>query len=274
MLKTSVPCGLLARAFAVAIAIVAPAWADADATTHQIYEAAESGNLTEAQRMMDQVLHDHPKSGKAHYVAAELYARAGNLSMARQELDTARLLEPGLPFAKAASVRALERQLSGVQPVRARSWTEGPSFLWTVVLAIVAGVGVVWLTTRRRPSPAAVYSQPVGVYPQSQGGALAPAGVPAAQGSAPAPNAASGMGSGIASGLASGLAVGAGVVAGEALARHFVDGDGRESAPPLVASQPVDDPQNADLGGPDFGVTDASSWDDDDATKSDDSDWS
>jgi hypothetical protein len=68
------------------------------------------------------------------------------------------------------------------------------------------------------------------------------------------------MGSGIAGGLASGLAVGAGVVAGEELARHFLDRDGNPVPAPSGNEYPSN--PNADMGGNDFGLNDASSWDD------------
>src|ERR1700761_7626120 len=95
-----------------ALVFAGPVLAQADPTLHQIYEAAQAGNLTQAQQMVDQVLRDHPKSAKAHYVAAELYAREGKFPSARQELGTAQTLEPGLPFARADAVRALQREVS------------------------------------------------------------------------------------------------------------------------------------------------------------------
>jgi hypothetical protein len=49
--------------------------------------------------MMIRVLHDHPKSAKAHYVAAEVNAASGNFALGRQELRIAQELAPGLPFA-------------------------------------------------------------------------------------------------------------------------------------------------------------------------------
>src|SRR5271166_5764570 len=71
--------------------------ADADPTVHQIYEAATTGHLDQAQQMMDQVLRHHPNSSKAHFVQAELYAREGKTGLARAELKRAEELKPGLP---------------------------------------------------------------------------------------------------------------------------------------------------------------------------------
>ena len=65
-----------------ALACSAPAFAANDPTIGQVYEAANSGHLDEAQQMMSQVLRDHPQSARAHYVAAEVYARAGDSARA------------------------------------------------------------------------------------------------------------------------------------------------------------------------------------------------
>ena len=53
----------------------------------QIHDAATSGHLDQAQQMITQVFaNTHPSSGKAHYVQAEIYAKEGNIPMARAEL--------------------------------------------------------------------------------------------------------------------------------------------------------------------------------------------
>jgi hypothetical protein len=75
---------------------------------HQIYQAAEAGKLNEAQTMMQEVLKAHPKSGKAHFVEAELLAKQGQHQNAKAELATAELLAPGLPFAKPEAVKNLK----------------------------------------------------------------------------------------------------------------------------------------------------------------------
>jgi uncharacterized protein len=260
----------------LAIAFAAPVLADNDPSLSQVYQEARTGHLSQAQRMMDQVLRDHPRSAKAHFVTAELYAAAGNPSMARQELNIAEALDPGLPFATPASVRALQRDLSHARgaralPVRAPS---NSSLQWgTVALVIIAGVGVLLFILRRR-SPTA-YSPYSGQYP---GAAPTPPG--ALGGSAGVVG--GGVGSGIAGNVASGLAVGAGVVAGEEIARHFLD-PGRNAsevpppANPPAESAPVGNPEGGALGGPDFGVSGGgSSWDDDETLGgdgNDDDDW-
>jgi len=259
--------------------LVGHASAATDPSTHQIYEAVEQGHLAEAQRMMEQVLRDHPDSAKAHYVAAEVYARAGKLPSAREQLNTAQSLEPGLPFVKAQSLNALEQQLS--RGGTSRSPAAAPqsrTSLW-FVFAVAAGGVLLWLATRRRSGPPEVGMSrdpgPAAVAPGVSSTSVPPSvTAPAVPGSA-APSATGGIASSLASGLAGGLAVGAGVVAGEALARHFVEGgEPREENTPVVANDAGQDSPNADSGGTDFGVTDDGSWNDDQGTSGDDSDWS
>ena len=142
--------------------LAGPVLADTDPSLSEVYEAARTGHLERAQQMMNEVLRDHPRSAKAHYVKAELYARAGNLAMGRQELNTARSLEPGLPFATPDSVRALQTELSRTQSAQARPTRlqTGSSFSWlALALVVLAGV-VLWVVFRGRRSPGNVYSQP------------------------------------------------------------------------------------------------------------------
>jgi hypothetical protein len=231
-------CALL---FVLAFASIA--FGAGDPSVQQVYDAARAGHLDQAQQMLDQVLRDHPSSAKAHYVQAELYAKEHRSDLARRELANAERLSPGLSFARPEAVRTLREELSRPTSAHALlgSSPTATTFPWGIALLIAVAIGVVlWMLLRRRNSPAP-YSQYA-----SAGGATS------------MPPAGSGMGSGIASGLASGLAVGAGVVAGEELARHFLDSDSRPR------NVPEDDAgeHNRDMGGNDFGVQDASSWDD------------
>jgi len=244
------------------LACALPALA-ADATSDQIYQALRSGNVATAQQMIAQVERDHPQSGKAHYVAAEVDARAGNYGLARQELQTAQSLEPGLPFANPRSVQQLVQQLGqkpvgmlAPQTIRAHS-----SHLGLFLILIGAAV-VLWLVLRRRAA-AMGYRQYPGQYP----GNLPPGGYgPAGYGPGGYPGGyMPGGGSGIMGSVASGLALGAGVAAGEELVQHMIGGGGSSTggggliAPAQAGQMP--DP-NADLGGNDFGLNDPGSWDD------------
>jgi uncharacterized protein len=258
-----------ATALTLAMSFSAPVLADpaaaADPTVHQIYEAAEAGRFDQAQQMMDQVLKDHPKSAKAHYVQAELYAKEGKTALARAELAEAEGIEPGLTHENPRSVLALKSQLGvsarptqGSRAIGLQSAPESPHFPWGTALIFVIAIGALWMLFRRRSN----YSQ----YPAAgPGGPGYGAGYGGPGGYGPGgPVGGGGIGSGIAGGLASGLAVGAGVVAGEELAHHFLDGGNRESGgviPPANAGE-WQQSSNSDMGGSDFGVNDAGGWDD------------
>jgi len=244
----------------------APAWA-ADPTVDQIYQAARSGHLTEAQQLMDQVLRDHPESSKAHYVQAELSAREGDFSRARAELARAEQLSPGLPKENPQSVQELKSEL-GQTRHEGRPFAIAPApsagfhFPWGALVVLLLVIGFFWMLFRRRTSyvqyPAGPAGTPAGYGPgpgYGPGGGYAPGyGPGGAVGGG-------GIGSNIAGGLAGGLAAGAGIVAGEELAHHFLDGGQRTAVPP-----PADDwnanSSNSDMGGNDFGVNDPGSWDD------------
>jgi hypothetical protein len=247
----------------------------ADPTLDQVYEAVDAGRLDQAQRMMAEVLHDHPNSARAHYVEAEVLARRGRADEAQAELSRAEQLSPGLPFASSTSVRQLRSLIAPasaheapiatgdlsatIRPVR------GSSFPWGLLVIVVVGGLIVYAIVRARRKEAAV---PYG------GGSSASAPPPvAASTGAPAPGApspysgaamappAGGLASNIVGSLATGAAVGAGVVAGEALAHELIDGHASNR----------DLPRN-DAGDRDFGVSDARSWDDGDSREERDGD--
>ena len=97
-------------------------------TVDQIYDAARSGHLDQAQHMIDQVLRDHPESSRAHFVQAELYAKANKPDLARSELARAETLEPGLPYERPRAVRELKAELG----LPALETTPGPTKASTV----------------------------------------------------------------------------------------------------------------------------------------------
>lgn len=253
----------------VAAAASAPTFA-ADPTPHEVYEAAQSGRLTEAQQMINQVLRDHPQSGEAHYVAAEVNARMGNLPLARQELATAQRLSPGLPFANRNSVQALQRQLQG--DGNAVFHNEAPvrrSFPWGWLLLLLGGLALLWSLLKRRAQQTVYRSYPPGATPSTAFGpgnpGYGPGGPgntaygPGMQGGGVAP----GRGSGVMGGLATGLAAGAGLAAGEELIHRMGGNNPANPGGAVPSAGAEEDPGNANMGGSDFGVDDGSgNWDD------------
>lgn len=255
--RTILPLGTL-----LMLACLLPALA-ADPTPDQVYQAARSGNVAQAQQMMAQVLRDHPQSGRAHFVAAEIDARAGNYGLARQELKTAESLDPSLASKDRRAVQELQQQL-GESPVP--TFTQMPpvrvvgshSSRLGLFLFLIGAAVVLWLVLRRRAVAMGYPRYPGGIPPgvPPAAGYGGPGGYPG--GYMP------GGGPGIMGSVASGLALGAGVAAGEELVEHMMGG-GRSAGssgfiPPAGAAQ-MPDP-NADMGGQDFGLNDPGSWDD------------
>jgi hypothetical protein len=251
----------------VALAVGASALA-AEPTLNEVYDAVRAGHLDQAQRMMSEVLRDHPNSAKAHYVEAEILVKGGHYGEARGELSRAEQLAPGLPFASATSVQELRDLIATEGRRQAPTVTGGlpaiapaaheAGFPWAMVLIVLAGGLIIYAIVRARRNA-------VGT---PYGGSAAAAGAPSAAPVAGTPMApmgggamgGGGIGSGIVGGLVTGAALGAGLVAGEALA-HEVMG-GRGSGGELPRSDQPAPPANDDLGGQDFGVNDAGTWDD------------
>jgi len=127
--------------------------AQTEPTMDEVYGAAKSGQLDKAQTMIQQVLIGHPNSAKAHYVQAEIAARQNQLPRAREALANAERLAPGLPFAKAESVKALRTQLGGSASAAPAAATAAPldeappaakSLPWGLIL-LFGGAGIALL---------------------------------------------------------------------------------------------------------------------------------
>ena len=156
----------LGSAFALAMLLVGGhAGAQTEPTMDQVYAAAKSGQLDQAQTMIQQVLIGHPNSAKAHYVQAEIAARQGQLPRAREALANAERLAPGLPFTKAESVQALRTQLGGSASAAPAAAKAAPSdaaapaaqsLPWGLIL-LLGGAGIallIFLVNRAaRPRP-------------------------------------------------------------------------------------------------------------------------
>lgn len=269
----------------------------AEPSLHEVYQAANSGRIDEAQRMMTEVLQAHPNSAKAHYVEAELLSKQGFNERAQAELAQAEKLSPGLPFAEAHAVSTLKQHLqqptiTRADPVKAAPIAQAESTIpWAWLFTGIGLIAfIIWasrlmssrnaqLTSANGNSPVP-FNEPSNSYqPAYTSGhdnryAYPPQGYQFG-GTSPAP--AQGIGSKVINGIATGAAVGAGVVAGEALMHHFLDGNKERNSDihqnlgdfedipslPSVASN--------DFGGTDFGISDNTGWDD---ASNDSSDWS
>ena len=247
-----------------AMTLLASNVAFAEATLPEIYQAVQTGQLAKADVMMKEVLKNHPNSAKAHYVAAELYVKEGKLEAARSHFLKAESLAPGLPFAQADSVQKLQTQLASSAGVPAASTTSifsSPLF-WGLIAILV--IGTIIVLKRRKRDAVEVYNAPSAGYPGTPGGPAPYPGGPGTPGGPGYPGAPGGAGSGLMGSLATGAALGAGMYAGQALASHLMGGNANNANNPGNFGN---NPNMNQVGGPalddpNFGVRDASSWDD------------
>ena len=264
---------LFVSVFAAAVLLTSNA-AFAEATLPEVYQAVQSGQMAKADAMMKEVLQNHPNSAKAHYVASELYLKEGKLEAARNHFIKAQNLAPGLPFAQPESVQKLQVQLAsgaGTPAVGQTSIFSNPLF-WGLIAILVIGVAIVM--KRRKAEAVQVYNAPSAGYPGTPGGPTAYPGGPGGPGTPgyPGAPAAGGMGSGLMGGLATGAALGAGMYAGQALASNLMGGrDGGHSNGDHNANSSMNQVGGPASLDPNFGVRDASSWDDGGASSWDDS---
>ncbi len=262
---------LVVGVFAAAVLLTSNA-AFAEATLPEVYKAVQSGQMAKADAMMKEVLQNHPNSAKAHYVAAELYLKEGKVDVARNHFMTAQNLAPGLPFAQPESVQKLQVQLAntagGSVASSSSSIFSNPLF-WGLIAILV--VGVIIVMRRRKAEAVQVYNAPSAGYPGTPGGPAGYPGGPGGPAGYPGAPAAGGMGGGLMGSLATGAALGAGMYAGQALASNLMGGhdNGHSNANPNNSNMnQVGGPASLD---PNFGVRDASSWDDGGSNSWDDS---
>jgi hypothetical protein len=284
------------------------AMAQSEPTLKQVYAEAQAGRLEQAQVMMQQVLVAHPGSAKAHFVQAELAARQGKVSHAREALATAEKLAPGLPFAKPEAVQALRSQLaarnsapvnggssSHAQGAAAPAAYAAPAaslssaapasaFPWGLALALGGGaIAIAIFMSRKKSMPAAMppgnYANPgagqgglSGQQGFGMGNNMGSGAMAPGYGQASGTGQPAGMGLGgkVMGGLATGLAVGAGVMAAQAIGKSLMGNDQHPHQPDNLANNNGFEPLagNSDLGGQNFGVNDTGSWDDGDALAS------
>lgn len=258
---------LFVSVFAAALLLTSNA-VFAEATLPEVYKAVQSGQMAKADAMMKEVLQNHPNSAKAHYVAAEIYAKEGKVEAARNHFIKAQNLAPGLPFAQAESVQKLQVQLASTQvaPVASQTSIFSNPLFWGLIAILV--IGVVIVMKRRKAEAVQVYNAPGAGYPGTPGGPVGNPGGPGGPGNPGGPGypgapAAGGMGGGLMGSLATGAALGAGMYAGQALAGSLMGGrDGGHSNGDHNANSnfnQVGGPASLD---PNFGVRDANSWDD------------
>jgi hypothetical protein len=203
----------------------------------QVYQAARSGHLAQAEAMTQEVLRAYPNSARAHYVMAQVLAAEGRTSDARAYLEKAERLKPGLPFANPDSVAKLQRRINGgaQPPPAANPGVNRIHWGWLFAGAVV--LFVLWRSLQRRRLASTNYRD----EGTDTGGV------------SPAPVAPSGYGGGgLLSSVLAGLGFGAAAAAGQRAVDRLLGGGQREEPMQPEIQQPR--PDSGDLGGDAFGV--------------------
>lgn len=268
-MKRAVATFILVLVSSVALALPAP---------KDIEAAVKSGQLSQAETMLHEVIKEKPNSAKAHYELGQVLAREGRNHEARQELLEAQRIDPSLKFATDPQrfrdllnrVPATGAPTLSVPPAPAVNHVSpaapaGSSFPWVYVLLGGGVLLVIWLVVSRASTAA---RGPVG----SVGGGTAVAGGggygygPAGYG-APPQNAGSGIGGAVLGGIA-------GMAAGYGLAKVLEHGEDNRPAQHVANDNgfiPIDSGAQPDYGNFDAG-SGGDSWDAGDSS-ADDNNW-
>jgi tetratricopeptide (TPR) repeat protein len=95
--------------------------AQAEATFDQVQTLIQQHNYSAAEKGLEEIIRNHPKSAKAFYAMAQAQAGLGNQEKARKALDIATGLNPTLDFVPESSVRNLKEaitpQIGLIEPV-------------------------------------------------------------------------------------------------------------------------------------------------------------
>jgi uncharacterized protein len=208
----------------------------------QVYQAARSGRLDQAEAMTKEVLRAYPNNARAHYVMAQILAAENRTAEARTYLEQAERLKPGLPFANPQAVARLERRISGEAnlPGVTQAGSNQAFHWWWLLVGAALFFILVRALRARRPAPSG--------YSVGGMGAGSASPIPGS------PSAGYGGwgGGGLLSSVLAGLGFGAGAAAGERVVDRFL---GREETGGPVSPEIQDpSPASGDLGGDAFGM--------------------
>ena len=219
---------------------------------HSIFRAVNSGDLTKAHHMIETVLRAHPRSAKAHYVAAQILIRQGDVQGAKNELQIARKIEPNLSFVKKEDVDMLEQRIDQLTHAHPKTKNSNSWIFWIILAAALLVLYLIWRNYSRR----SMLSQGYPHNPNHKNQDSSPT-------SSNINRSSNGFfGNGFFGNILSGLAMGAGFAAGERIVDNIMDS--RDSNDNLSSDQIQDnsDQEFFDSTDNDFGIDDSSSWDD------------
>ncbi|RLJ62134.1 tetratricopeptide repeat protein [Sulfurisoma sediminicola] len=260
------------RAIASIVLVLTASAALALPTPKDIATAVNSGQLSQAEAMLHEVIKEKPASAKAHYELGQLLAREGRKIEARQELLEARRLDPSLKFATDPKHfnELLDRLPESIgAPVTSPAAATlhpavvapaAPQLPWGFMLLGGGAILVIWLFMRRSASAPVMTPSAA----SATGGSLSGGGFGYGPGTPIQPQAA---GSGLGGAMLGGIA---GMAAGYGLAKVLESGSENQRIQPARDNSsfiPVDSSPQVDFGAFDAGSGD--SWDSADAGPSD-----
>ena len=114
------------------------AGAFAEASFSQIQTLIEKQEYRAAEKGLEEIIANHPKSAKAFYAMAQAQAGLGNLTKAQHALDKAMGINPALDFAPASSVENLKQ---AIHPQVAKIEVIEESHFWRNLLLIILFIG-------------------------------------------------------------------------------------------------------------------------------------
>ena len=123
--------------------------AHAEATFEQVQTLIEQRNYDAAEKGLEVIIQNHPKSAKAFYAMAQAQAGLGNQEKAKKALDIATGLNPTLDFAPASSVASLKQAITP-QVAKIEAIEETHTVRNTILVIFVLALGVaVYMVYRR-----------------------------------------------------------------------------------------------------------------------------
>ena len=124
---------------------VASLAAHAEATFDQIQMLIQQQNYSAAEKGLEEIIRNHPKSAKAFYAMSQAQAGLGNQEKAKKALDIATGLNPTLDFAPQSSVASLKEAITP-QVKKIESIEEshtGRNLLIVLLLVVIGGTAYV-----------------------------------------------------------------------------------------------------------------------------------
>lgn len=133
---------------AVAFGLMAIA-AQAEASFDQIQTLIQQQNYAAAEKGLEVIIQNHPKSAKAFYAMAQVQAGLGNQDKAKKALDIATGLNPTLDFAPKSSVASLKDAITP-QTSKIEAIEESHTVRNTILVLFLFGMAYVVYSIHRR----------------------------------------------------------------------------------------------------------------------------